>query len=147
MTRRRAPTPGALAGDFLPHTPPFLLLDRIVTLAGTTGTFVKGVTRDEPLVGATGQLPPLLMLEAMAQAGGIVLVHLDPTLADFSAMLAAIDHCEITGTAEAGDCLEVEVTVVRRYGDMARLRGVARVGSRPCATASLTLALHPAGKA
>jgi 3-hydroxyacyl-[acyl-carrier-protein] dehydratase len=147
VTRRRPPAPGALAGDFLPHTPPFLLLDRIVALDGARGVFVKGIGAEDPLVGPSGELSPLLLVEAMAQGSGIVLVHLDPALSEHSAMLAAVDHCEIAGTAAAGDSLEVEVTIVRRYSNMARARGVARVGDRICATASLTLALARAGKA
>ena len=40
--------------------------------------------------------------------------------------------------------LEIEITVVRRYAGMARIRARASVGARTCATAALTLAFHPA---
>jgi UDP-3-O-[3-hydroxymyristoyl] N-acetylglucosamine deacetylase/3-hydroxyacyl-[acyl-carrier-protein] dehydratase len=140
----RVPRAGDLAGDFLPQTPPFLLLDRVIALDGSTGRFVRGVAAGDPLVTANGELPALLIVEAMAQGSGIVLVHLDPSLRSRSAMLAAIDHCEFTGHVYVGDALEIEVSIVRRYGDMARVRGTARVGDRACATAALTLALAPA---
>jgi len=143
VSELRAPRAGDHAGDFLPHKPPFLLLDRIVALEGTTGRFLRGIAAADPLVAPDGTLPPLLMVEAMAQGGGLVLVHLDPALLARGAMLAAIDRCEIVDTVRAGDTLEVEVSIVRRYADMARLRGTARVGDRTCATAVLTLALAP----
>jgi 3-hydroxymyristoyl/3-hydroxydecanoyl-(acyl carrier protein) dehydratase len=141
---RRPPGPGDLAADALPHTPPFLLLDRIVALDGPTGRFVKGIAAADPLVGPGGELSPFLIVEAMAQGAGIVLAHQEPALRARGAMLAAVDRCDVTGPAGVGDCLEIEVTVVRRYGDMARVKAHARVGDRTCATASLTLALAPA---
>lgn len=146
MSELRRPRAGDHAGDFLPHKPPFLLLDRIVALEGTTGRFLRGIAAGDPLLTRDGTLPPLLMLEAMAQAGGIVLVSLDPALLARGAMLAAIDRGEIVDTVRVGDALEVEVAIVRRYADMARVRGTARVGARTCASAVLTLALAPTPK-
>jgi 3-hydroxymyristoyl/3-hydroxydecanoyl-(acyl carrier protein) dehydratase len=139
----RLPAAGDLAAEYLPHAAPFLLLDRIVALAPPSGTFTKCVTASDPLLAAGGALSPLLLVEAMAQGAGILLMRDHPGLVGRGAMLAAIDHCEVAGTAAAGDVLTVEVTLLRRYGDMARVRGTARVDDRPCAAASLTLALAP----
>ncbi len=141
MTRARLPAAGDLAADFLPHAAPFLLLDRIVAIDGATGRFVKGIAADDPLVSASGELSPLLIVEAMAQGAGIVLLRQGPELRGRNVVLAAIDQCEVMDTARVGDLLEVEVTIVRRYAVMARVRGRASVGDRACATASLTLAL------
>ena len=144
MTAPRLPAAGDLAADFLPHAAPFLLLDRILAIDGATGRFSKGVASDDPLVGPAGVLSPILVVEAMAQGAGIVLTGQAPELrARGSAVLAAIDHCEITGSVRTGDLLEVEITVVRRYADMARIRGRAFVGDRTCASAALTLAFAP----
>jgi 3-hydroxymyristoyl/3-hydroxydecanoyl-(acyl carrier protein) dehydratase len=147
MTTRSTTTKTAAAGDsaadFLPHTAPFLLLDRIVAIDGPTGTFVKHVTADDPLVSPDGELAPILLIEAMAQGAGIVLGRQEPELRERGAVLAAIDHCEVTGGVGVGDRLEVEITVVRRYAGMARIRGRASVGIRTCATASITLAFAP----
>jgi 3-hydroxyacyl-[acyl-carrier-protein] dehydratase len=144
VTSARLPAAGDLAADFLPHAAPFLLLDRILALAPPSGSFSKCVTASDPLLAAGGALSPLLLVEAMAQGAGILLVRDDPGLYGRGAMLAAIDHCEVAGTATPGDVLTIEVTLLRRYGDMARVRGVARVDERHCVTASLTLALAPA---
>jgi len=136
----RTPTAGDLAADFLPHTAPFLLLDRILAIDGASGRFSKCITTADPLVSPRGELSPLLMVEAMAQGAGIVLAAREPALRDRSAMLAAIDQCDVAGVARAGDVLEVEIDVLRRYSTVARVRGRARVGDRPCVTAAITLA-------
>ena len=143
MTTSRLAAAGDSAADFLPHTAPFLLLDRIVAIDGPTGRFVKQVTADDPLLSPDGELSPMLLVEAMAQGAGIVLGRQEPELRARGAVLAAIDHCELTGSAGIGDQLEVEITVVRRYAGMARIRARANVGARTCASAALTLAFAP----
>lgn len=143
MPTTRLAAAGDAAAEYLPHTPPFLLLDRIVAIDGPTGRFVKHVTAADPLLGPEGELSPTLLVEAMAQGAGIVLGRQEPELRARGAVLAAIDHCVIAGTAAVGDALEVEITVVRRYAGMARIKARASVGARTCATAALTLAFPP----
>jgi len=141
----RVPSAGDLAADFLPHAAPFLLLDRILAIDEQDGRFSKGLTVDDPLVGPSGVLSPLLVVEAMAQAAGLVLMRREPALRALgNAVLAAIDRCEVSAPARAGDILMVEITVTRRYADMARIHGRAVAGGQVCATAILTLAFAPA---
>lgn len=147
MSTTRLASAGDPAGAFLPHTPPFLLLDRIVAIDGPGGRFVKHVTAADPLIGPAGELSPMLVIEAMAQGAGIVLGRQEPELRARGAVLAAIDHCAISGTAAIGDALEIEITVVRRYAGMARIKARASVGARTCATAALTLAFPPGTRA
>ncbi len=144
MTTSRLAAAGDAAADFLPHTAPFLLLDRIIAIDGPTGRFVKHVTAADPLLGPDGALAPTLLVEAMAQGAGIVLGRQEPELRERGAVLAAIDHCRVTDRVGVGDRLEIEITVVRRYAQMARVRASATVGTRSCATAALTLAFAPA---
>src|SRR5262245_25143157 len=143
MTNTRLAAAGDSAAEYLPHMPPFLLLDRIVAIDGPSGRFVKHVTAADPLLGPGGELSPTLLVEAMAQGAGIVLGRQEPELRARGAVLAAIDHCAIAGSAAVGDALEVEITVVRRYAGMARIKARASVGARTCATAALTLAFPP----
>ena len=143
MTTSRLAAAGDAAADFLPHTAPFLLLDRIVAIDGPSGRFVKHVTADDPLLSPAGELSPTLLVEAMAQGAGIVLGRQEPELRARGAVLAAIDHCDVTGSGGIGAALEVAITVVRRYAGMARIRASASVGTRSCATAALTLAFAP----
>jgi 3-hydroxymyristoyl/3-hydroxydecanoyl-(acyl carrier protein) dehydratase len=141
----RLPAAGDLAADFLPHAAPFLLLDRILAIDEHGGRFAKGVTLDDPLVGASGVLSPILIVEAMAQGAGLVLMRREPALrARGSAVLAAIDRCDVGAPARAGEVLVVEITVTRRYAAMARIHGRATSGDTVCADATLTLAFAPA---
>jgi 3-hydroxymyristoyl/3-hydroxydecanoyl-(acyl carrier protein) dehydratase len=140
----RAPEAGDLAADFLPHAAPFLLLDRILAIDEHGGRFSKGLTVDDPLVGRSGVLSPILVVEAMAQGAGLVLMRREPALgARGGVVLAAIDRCEVGAPARAGDILIVEITVTRRYADMVRIHGRAAAGGHACATAILTLAFAP----
>lgn len=144
----RLPEAGDLAADFLPHAAPFLLLDRILTIDEHAGRFSKGITVDDPLVAPSGVLSPILVVEAMAQGAGLVLMRREPELrARGSAVLAAIDRCEVGAPARTGEVLIVEITVTRRYADMARIHGRASVGDVVCADATLTLAFAPARSA
>lgn len=137
----RTPSAGSLAADFLPHAAPFVLLDRILALDDRSGRFTKAVSAADPLVAASGALSPILIVEAMAQGAGLVLMTREPDLhARGSAFLAAIDRCEVLGPVHAGDLLIIETTVVRRYAEMARVAGTASVGDRTCVRATITLA-------
>ncbi len=141
-----SPAVGALAADFLPHRAPFLMLDRILDLNPASGCFSKAVTIDDPLTAPSGRLAPLLVIEAMAQGAGLVLMVREPDLhRRGSAFLAAIDRCDVLHPVRAGDLLLIETTVVRRYGEMARVAGRARVGDRLCVTATITLAYVETG--
>ena len=142
MRTVRLPAPGDLAAEFLPHAAPFVLLDRILMIDGALGRFSKCIATDDPLIGRAGVLPPLLMVEAMAQGAGIVLACQSPRLLGRGiAVLAAVDHCEVRRTVRAGDVLLVEAEILRRHGNIARVRGLTSVGNHMCATAELTLAL------
>ncbi|HYB20344.1 MAG TPA: 3-hydroxyacyl-[acyl-carrier-protein] dehydratase FabZ [Thermodesulfobacteriota bacterium] len=60
--------------SILPHRYPFLLVDRIVSLEpGKRGTGIKNVTGNEWFFNGTKAYPPVLLLESLAQLGGIVL--------------------------------------------------------------------------
>lgn len=58
----------------LPHRYPFLLVDRIVSLEpGKRGTGIKNLTGNEWFFNGRNAYPPVLLLESLAQLGGIVL--------------------------------------------------------------------------
>jgi len=60
--------------SILPHRYPFLLVDRIVEMEpGTRGVGIKNLTGNEWCLNGGSTYPPVLLLESLAQVGGIVL--------------------------------------------------------------------------
>jgi len=117
---------------YLPHRPPFLLLDRLVeVVTGDRATAVVSVT-----IG-TICFPEVLFIEAMAQLGGIVAGHEEGE----GGFLAAIDHAEIHGSASAGDMLLVSVRVLKSFGRLHLLEGEVREVERLLASATLTIGM------
>ena len=127
----------------LPHAYPFLLLDRVVALdPGRAVVAIKNVTHTDPLLDATGRLPPVFLAEVMTQAAGVAV----GTPADGSppppGMLVRIDRFRVRGAVTGGDQLWVYVRIVRTFGATVLARGVVDVDGRRCAAAELVLAIR-----
>jgi len=117
---------------YLPHRRPFLLLDRLVELhAGERAGAIIEVTA------GTRHFPNVLLVEAMAQLGGIAAGHEEGE----GGFLAAIDHAEFAAPAAAGDRLLVSVRVVKSFGRLHMLEGEVTVADRVLARAGLTLGM------
>ena len=106
--------------DHLPHRYPFLLIDRVRTIElGKRIVAVKNVTINEPFFqGHFPQrpiMPGVLILEAMAQAAGILVFRTqgDKPDADSVYYLAGIDKARFKRPVVPGDQLELEVTLER----------------------------------
>ena len=105
--------------EALPHRYPFLLIDRVTScVPGSSITAVKNVSLNEPFVQGhfPGRpvMPGVLIIEAMAQAGG-VLSHV--TLADAEPkplfFLAGVSNARFRRTVLPGDQLVIQVDVTR----------------------------------
>ena len=106
----------------LPHRFPFLLVDRVVALEpGKCIKAIKNVTYNEPFF--TGHfadfpvMPGVLIIEAMAQAAGILAIETVGGRADNELyFFAAIDNARFKRQVIPGDqlVLEVEVLTVKR---------------------------------
>ena len=103
--------------DALPHRYPFLLIDRVTAcVPGESITAIKNVSSNEPFFQGhfpdRPVMPGVLVIEAMAQAGG-VLSHV--TLADIEPkplfFLAGVDNARFRRTVLPGDQLVIEVDV------------------------------------
>ncbi|MCB1841448.1 MAG: 3-hydroxyacyl-ACP dehydratase FabZ [Halioglobus sp.] len=127
---------------YLPHRYPFLLIDRIVACTpGVSITAIKNVTVNEPFFQGhfpgNPVMPGVLIIEAMAQAGG-VLSHLsDSELSPRPLyVLAAVDDARFRRTVGPGDQLEfiVRTDKVRRgmwrYDCTATVDGKAAVSAK-----------------
>ncbi len=119
----------------LPHRPPFLLIDRIINVKkGSSITAMKNVTYDEPFfVGHfphKAVMPGVLIVEAMAQAGGVLcFLSLDekgPT-SDKVVYFMGIEKAKFRKPVIPGDSLELKVNIVKRRGNIWKLEGKAFV--------------------
>jgi 3-hydroxyacyl-[acyl-carrier-protein] dehydratase len=121
----------------LPHTYPFLLIDRIVeSVPAQRAVAVKNLTRGDPLLDADGLLPSVLLVEAMAQCAGVAVLGGDRGR---TAVLASINRFRTRSRVVAGDQLRVSANVLRSFGAMAKVRAVVRVDGRPRAACDVVL--------
>ncbi|MRR55933.1 MAG: hydroxymyristoyl-ACP dehydratase [Deltaproteobacteria bacterium] len=116
--------------DYLPHRNPFVFIDRVTSREpGISATGIKCVT-NEP-----GGFPQVLLLESMAQLGGIAAA----TEKGEGGFLASIDHAEFSREVRVGDRLLVSVRVVKSFGRLFLMEGEAFVEGEKIAMAQLTL--------
>ncbi|MBN3907394.1 MAG: 3-hydroxyacyl-ACP dehydratase FabZ [Nostoc sp. NMS1] len=112
--------------ELLPHRYPFLLVDRIIDyVPGKKAVGVKNVTINEQYFQGhfPGRplMPGVLIVEAMAQVGGIVLTQMSP-VADGLLVFAGIDKVRFRRQVVPGDQLVMTVELLwvkqRRFGKM-----------------------------
>ena len=130
--------------ELLPHRYPFLLVDRINELVpGEKIVALKNVTVNEPFFQGhfpgNPVMPGVLILEAMAQAGGMMVVPADGSAVGKTFYLASIGHAKFRRTVVPGDQLTVELTVAQSRGNFRKLSGKGTVGGQVVAEAELTL--------
>ena len=117
----------------IPHRYPFLLVDRVVDIDGTTkGTGIKNVTMNEPQF--TGHFPSMpvfpgvLMVEAMAQTAAVVVgVGMDLADKNFGVYFMAIDGVKFRRKVGPGDTMRMEVETLRGGGKVWKFKGRATV--------------------
>ena len=105
----------------LPHRPPFLLVDKIIELSETHVVGVKNVTMNEPFFeghfpGAP-VMPGVLQVEAMAQAGGILVLNTVPDPENYLTYFMKIDKAKFKRMVKPGDTLIFRmelITPIRR---------------------------------
>ena len=117
----------------LPHRPPFLLVDKILEMTETSVIGLKNVTMNEDFfVGHFPNeplMPGVLIIEAMAQVGGILVLSSIPDPENYSTYLLKIEHVKYKKKVIPGDTLifKLELTSPIRRG-IANMTGKAYVG-------------------
>jgi len=127
----------------LPHRYPFLMIDGIqemVRLKSIVG--VKNVTMNEYYFQGhfPGKpiMPGVLIIEAMAQTGGLLLLTEIPDRESKLLYFVAVDNARFRRPVVPGDQLRLEVKVLHwRGGDFAKLEGKATVDGQVAAEATL----------
>jgi len=130
----------------LPHRYPFLLVDRVVDINGTTSaTGIKNVTMNEPHFQGhfpgTPIMPGVTIVEAMAQTAA-VMVGVSLGLADKEMLIyfMGIDKCKFRRKVIPGDVLEMKLETLRGKpgGKVWKFQGVATVDGDMAAEAEFT---------
>lgn len=132
----------------LPHRYPFLLVDRVTELEPHQRIrALKNVTFNEPFFQGhfPGRpvMPGVLVIEAMAQAGGL-LTQLSASKDHHKEgqlfYLVKVDNCRFNRMVVPGDQLDIEVKVKRLIRNMALYECVARVDGKDVASAEILCA-------
>ncbi|KAL9673398.1 hypothetical protein QQ045_029655 [Rhodiola kirilowii] len=121
--------------EILPHRFPFLLVDRVIEYnPGVSAVAIKNVTiNDNFFPGHFPErpiMPGVLMIEAMAQVGGIVMLQPDVGGSRENFFFAGIDKVRFRKPVIAGDTLVMRMTLTKlqkRFG-IAKMEGKAYVG-------------------
>jgi 3-hydroxyacyl-[acyl-carrier-protein] dehydratase len=134
--------------SILPHRYPFLLIDRIVEMERKTRIVaLKNVTINEPhFAGHFPEypiMPGVLMVEAIAQAGGAMLLTEFPDRADKLMVFTSIDSAKFRRPVVPGDQLRIEVSVLNWRATAVRMKGVATVEGKIACEATIMCALVP----
>ena len=127
--------------EVIPHRYPLLLIDRVLEVrAGKSLLALKNVSANEPFFQGhwPGRpiMPGVLIIEAMAQAGG-VLVAATVDRAARVAMLASVDGVKLRRPVVPGDQLHMEIQAERIKQNSACVSGIARVGNAVAAEARI----------
>ena len=131
--------------EILPHRYPFLLVDRIEELETERVVGIKNVTVNEPFF--TGHfpdypvMPGVLIIEAMAQVAGVLVLSGIPDRKNKLVLLAGVDGAKFRKPVRPGDQLRMEMKVLRSRATMAKVSGTATVDGVVVAEAEILCVL------
>src|ERR1700692_4367878 len=127
--------------EILPHRYPFLLVDRIEELEVERVVGIKNVTVNEPFfVGHFPDypvMPGVLIIEAMAQVAGVMVLSSIPDRKNKLVLLAGVDGAKFRKPVRPGDQLRMEMKILRSRASMAKVSGFATVDGAIVAEAEM----------
>ncbi len=129
--------------EYLPHRYPFLLVDRILEIEVPKRIVgIKNVTVNEPQF--TGHFPTLpifpgvLILESMAQVGGILLIEsLNLEIGKFAILYAGVDDARFKRPVVPGDTMVIEMEALVLKKRLSKMKGVVKVDGKVAAEATI----------
>ncbi|MCH8978378.1 MAG: 3-hydroxyacyl-ACP dehydratase FabZ [Armatimonadetes bacterium] len=130
--------------EVLPHRYPMLLVDRIVEVDGDRCVGIKNVTINEPFFQGHYPdrpiMPGVLILEAMAQTGAVILLA-DPDNRHKVPVMGAIDNVKFKRQVVPGDQLRIEVQLLWIRNGVGKIQAVAKVDGELAAKMEMTFKL------
>jgi len=130
----------------LPHRFPFLLIDRVIDLVPEKFIVaVKNVTCNEQFFQGHFPdwkiMPGVLIIEAIAQAGAVLLFNTIPDAEKKFVVLSKIDKAKFKKMVIPGDQLRLEVQWIRLKGQLCQMKGKALVDGEVAAEAEIFASL------
>jgi 3-hydroxyacyl-[acyl-carrier-protein] dehydratase len=129
--------------SFLPHRYPFLLVDRVLEcVPGQKIKALKNVTFNEPFFQGhfpeTPIMPGVLIVEALAQAGGVLFMANREKRSERTLMyFMGLDKVKFRKPVVPGDQLILEVEIIKLRAKVIKLAGIAKVDDQVAAEAEL----------
>ncbi len=129
--------------EFLPHRYPFIMVDRVLELVPKEKIVtLKNVTMNEPFFQGhfPGKpiMPGVLIVEAMAQSGGILVMEsLPPENHGQSVYFMSMDKVKFRKPVVPGDQIIFEIRLLKNRGNVSKISGIATVDGNCVAEAEL----------
>lgn len=132
--------------EYLPHRYPFLLVDRIVEYEENHRMVgIKNVSINEPFFQGhfpgTPIMPGVLIVESMAQVGGVLVFKSLQERERRLVYFMAIENAKFRKPVRPGDQLRVEMVIIRVRGRVGKLSGKAYVDGQLVAEAGILFSL------
>lgn len=129
--------------SILPHRYPFLLVDRIAELeAGKRAVGIKNLTGDEWCLNGSAAYPPVLLLESLAQVGGIVLgskARQESSNSRFIGLFAGVSDFQFLRAPVAGEQITLKMELSQSLASIYRFNSEAGVGGEKIAGGQILL--------
>lgn len=130
----------------LPHRYPILLVDRVLEIEPKKRIVaIKNVTINEPIFNGhfPGRpvFPGVLLIEGMAQAGGLLLLQDIPDRSKKLIYFAGIEEAKFRRPVVPGDQVRYELEVLRLRSTFSKLKGTVTVDGQLCAEAVISSAM------
>ena len=131
--------------EILPHRYPMLLVDRIEELEAERVVGIKNVTINEPFFDGHFPdypvMPGVLIVEAMAQVAGVLVLSQIPDRKSKVVLLAGVDGAKFRKPVRPGDQLRIEMKLSKKKASMAKMSGTASVNGAVVAEAEMLCVL------
>lgn len=130
--------------DMIPHRFPFLMVDKVANCkSGESALGIKNVSAGEPYFSghfpSQAVMPGVLMVEAMAQTAGVLVVHtLGPESEGKLVYFMSVDNARFRKLVLPGDQVKVYVKVLRNRANVWKFEGICYVDNEKVSEATFS---------